>query len=151
MVKCECLMLLLHDLYVPAIITDITENIVRPLLLSAASPPTDKFIAAVDIAINEIKAALNGRNVDLKRTLYNYVKAAAGDRIIEALESFTVFGVPVLLTFNGTTQKECAMERAFDQIFSDYDAAAELVGLLQNVSAAMEAIKQVHIMFKCAC
>ena len=128
-----------------AIITDITENMVRPLLLSAVSPPTDNFTASVDVAMSDIKAALNGYNVGLKNTLSNYVRAVAAHRLDEVLSSIDLgfgFKVNIVLT---KKQKECAIQFGFNHVYNNTDAAAELVSLLQNISTAVGVIKQVMI------
>jgi len=128
-----------------AIITDIIENTVRPLLLSAVSPSTDNFTASVDVAISEITAALSGYSVDLKQTIYKYVRAVAAHRLDEVLSSIDLgFGLTVNITLS-EKQKECAVQFGFNHIYNNTDAAAQLVSLLQNISTAVTVIKQVFI------
>ena len=123
---------------------DITENTVRPLLLSAVSPPTDNFTAAVDTTVSGITAALNGNSVDLKQTLYNYVRAVATQRLDEVLGSVDLgFGFKIVITLT-EEQKECAVQFGFNHLYNNTDAAAELVSLLQNISTAVGVIKQVY-------
>ncbi|XP_065903024.1 uncharacterized protein [Dysidea avara] len=130
-----------------AIIMDITENTVRPLLLSAVSPPTDNFTAAVDTTVSGITAALNGNSVDLKQTLYNYVRAVATQRLDEVLGSVDLgFGFKIVITLT-EEQKECAVQFGFNHLYNNTDAAAELVSLLQNISTAVGVIKQLPPIF----
>jgi len=127
------------------IITDITENTVRPLLLSAVSPPTDNFTASVDVAMSDIKAALNGYNVNLKQTLYNYVRAVAAHHLDKVLSSVDLgFGIKANIIL-AKEQKQCAIQFGFNHVYNNTDAAAELVSLLQNISTAIGVIKQVLI------
>jgi len=59
-----------------AILTDITENNIRPLLLSAVPSPTTKFIKTLNVTMADISNALtgNGVEVNLEKTISKYFK-----------------------------------------------------------------------------
>ena len=126
-------------LYLIEIITDITEDVIRPLLLSAVSSDltTPAFIASVNTAVADITNALNGNDVDLTQTLSNYFLAVSRVYFNEAIDSV---GLPITLSDN---QTECGVRATFGYIYTNADAAAELVDLLQNISQAISILNQV--------
>ena len=126
-------------LYHIEIITDITEDVIRPLLLSAVSSDltTSEFVASVDTAVADITNALNGNDVDLTQTLSDYFLAVSRVYFNETVNSA---GVPITLSDN---QTECGVRATFGYIYTNSDAAAELVDLLQNISQAISILNQV--------
>ena len=131
-------------LYLTAIIADITEDVIRPLLLSAV--PSDEistgFNASVNARIRDIINALNGRNVNLTRTLFDYFVAISRVYFDDAVDSLNaVSGINLTLDIN---QTNCGEQAVFRRIYTNADATAELVELFQNISQAVRIIKQVH-------
>ena len=134
---------LVSHFFLAAILTDITENNIRPLLLSAVSSPTTDFINAVNVAMTDISNALTGRRVDLRETISRYFRVVATHYLDRALSSFTVFGIRVQIRLN-ENQKNCAIQAVFNQIYKYTDGTAEMVDLLQNIASAIGVIKQVR-------
>lgn len=110
----------------------------RPLLLSVISHPNDDFTAKVDSVMSEITFALNGNHIDLKQTLYKYVRAVAANRLDELLDNSNLFSISLT-----EEEKECAIQHAFHYVYNNTDAASEMVALLQNISTSVGVIKQV--------
>ena len=59
------------------IISDIIDNVLKPLLLSTVKSPPSSFINTVNSVINDINTVLDGKRVDLKVSIANYFKAVA--------------------------------------------------------------------------
>ena len=123
---------------------DITENNIRPLLLSAVpSPTTDlDFINAINVAMADISNALNGTRIDLKGTISEYFRAVATYYLDQALTSLSLFGLRITIRLS-SYQKTCAIQAIFNQIFTYTDGASEMVDLFQNTATAIAVIKQV--------
>ena len=128
-----------------AILIDITENNIRPLLLSIVPSPTTDFVNAVNVAMVEFTNALTGSRVDLKSTISKHFRAVATYYLDKALSSFSLFRVRIIRLSN--YQKICAIQATFNQIYTYTDGAAEMVDLLQNIATAISVIKQVQ--FNC--
>ena len=62
------------------------------------------------------------------------------DEAIDAIPSF--FGVSLSID-----QTACGVQAVFSQIYTNTDAGAELIDLIQNISQAIRIIKQVHNMY----
>ena len=126
--------------YFTEIITDLLNDVVRPLLLSAVPSPPSSFITVVDSVIMDIEMALNSQQVDLKVTISNYFSAVALHYFDEALKSY-----PLLRSVRlSDSQKKCGSRVFFNHIYSNTDSAAKLIDLLQNISMAVGMIRQVH-------
>lgn len=125
------------------IITDLLNDVVRPLLLSAVPSPPSSFITVVDSVIMDIEMALNSQQVDLKVTISNYFSAAALHYFDEALKS-----QPLLRSVRlSDSQKKCGSQVFFNHIYSNTDSAAKLIDLLQNISMAVGMIRQLPPLF----
>lgn len=115
------------------------ENVVRPLLLSAAPSPSSKFRAVVQSVINDIHRVLGGNRVNLKDTIAKYFKAVAVIRFDKAIEAY-----PIVKSLGlSNKQIQCGSEVAFDHIYTNKDSAAQLIDMFQNISVAFAVIKQV--------
>ena len=128
-----------YILHLTAIIADITEDVIRPLLRSAVPSDeiTPRFNASLDNTLLDIINSLNGSNVNLTRTLFNYFMAVSRVYFDEA-----VGAVPFSLNLN-IDQIGCGVRAVFRHVYTNADAAAELVELFQNMSQAVRIIKQV--------
>ena len=102
----------------------------RPLLLSAVSPPSSNFTSAVDDVVTEIADLLNGSDVNLTVTFHEYINAV-------------VFN---LLSNDDTSISDgCISEAIFNYVYNKTDSVAELSELLQNISTAIKILKQVIV------
>ena len=100
----------------------------RPLLLSAVSPPSSNFTAAVDNAVTEIADLLNGSDVNLTVTFHEYINTV-------------VFN---LLSIDETSISDsCVSQAIFNHVNSKTGSVAELSELLQNISTVIKILKQV--------
>ena len=100
----------------------------RPLLLSAVSPPSSNFTSAVDDAITKISDLLNGSDVNLTVTFHEYINAV-------------VFN---LLSIDETSISDgCVSQAIFNHVNSKTGSVAELSELLQNISTVIKILKQV--------
>ena len=122
-------------IFTTAISADITEDIVRPLLLSAVSSPTPEFSASVDVTIINITNALNGDNVNLTTVLSEYFMAVSRVYFDQTINSI------MLNLSNG--QINCGTRAVFNHIYTNTNTTLQLVDLFQNISTAMRIIKQV--------
>ena len=134
-------------LYLTAIVADITEDVIRPLLLSAV--PSDEITPEFDASINatmlDIINALNGSNVNLTRTLFDYFLAVSRVYFDESVNSINN-ALPSFLNFNlDIDQKACGVRAVFRHIYTNANASAELIELFQNISQAIRIIKRVRM------
>ena len=136
-----------YDLFAE-ILRDITENNIRPLLLSVVNPPTTEFSAAVDKATADIDTTLNGSKVDLKNTVVTFFRAAAIEYYNSAVEfvkqKLTLGSITISLPTLNLTQERCAIDGILKQIYTHTDATDQLIDLLQNIATAVKVIKKVH-------
>ena len=108
----------------------IAEDIMKPLLLSAVSPPTSNFTAAVDDAITDITNLLNGSDVNLTVTFHGYINAVASN---------------LLSLDEASISDGCINQAIFNHVYSKTSSVAELSELLQNISTVINILKQVII------
>ena len=102
---------------------------------------TSAFNGSLDNTLLDVINALNGSNVNLTRTLFNYFMAVSRVYFDEA-----VGAIPINLNLNLTIdQADCGVQAVFRHIYTNADATAELVELFQNISQAVRIIKQVQI------
>ena len=102
----------------------------RPLLLSAVSPPSSNFTAAVNDAITDIANLLNGSDVNLTITFHGYINAV-------------VFNY---LSLDETaTSDSCVSQAIFNHVYSKTGSVAELIELLQNISTVIKILKEVIV------
>ena len=137
-----CCLLQITMLYHPiAILADITDDVINPLLLSAVTSQsrTSDFTNAVLSTLKNITNALNGSNVNLTRTLNNYLLAVSRVYSNEAIDSS-----PVPLTLSAT-QRNCVAHAVFDHINTNANASSELIELFHNISRAISIIKRVRV------
>ena len=99
----------------------------RPLLLSAVSPPSSNFTAAVNDAITDITNLLNGSDVNLTVTFHGYINAVASN----------------LLSLDEASSDGCISQAIFNHVYSKTGSVAELSELLQNISTVIKILKQV--------
>jgi len=128
--------------FTTAILADIIYNVIRPLLLSAVSTPTSEFNVSIDAALVDVTNALNGYSVNLTITLSDYFKAVSRVYFDQAINSFTIGGQSVSLDLNDD-QTDCGVQAVFNHVYTNADAAAELVELFQNISTAISIINKV--------
>ena len=98
---------------------------------------TPDFVASVNTTLEDITSALNGNDVDLTQTLSDYFLAVSRVYFNEAVDSF---GLPITLSAD---QTDCGVRATFDYIYTNTNAAVELVDLLQNISQAISILNQV--------
>ena len=131
--------------YLTAIISDVADDFIRPLLRSAV--PSDEitadFDASIDATLLDIINALNGSNVNLTRTLFNYFLAVSTVYFNDALD--TVNSIPFVNLNLDISQVQCGVRAIFNHINTNANAAAEMIELIQNISQAIRIIKQVHM------
>ena len=135
-------MLFLFYLYICCfieIVTDIIDDVVKPLLLSTVNSPPSSFNATVNSVIDDINTVLDGRHVDLTVSIANYFRAVALYYIDDALD-LVPFSISV-----SNSQKQCASTVLFNHIYDNTESAAKLIDLIQNISVAVSVIKQVGI------
>ena len=130
-----------------AILIDITENNIRPLLLSAVPSPPAKFIKTLNVTIADISNALtgNGVEVNLEKTISKYLKVVASYYLDKALTFFSVLGVRIPIALSNQ-QKNCATRALYDQIYNYTNGIgdhAEFIDLFQNIESAVAILKQV--------
>ena len=135
----------MYVLTLTAIIADITDDFIRPLLRSAV--PFDEITADFNVSINatllDITNALNGSNVNLTRTLFDYFLAVSRVYFDEALDAIN--SIPFVNLNLNVDQVQCGVRAVFNQIYTNANATAEMVELIQNISQAISIIKQVHL------
>ena len=120
------------------IITDIIDDVLKPLLLSTVKSPPSSFINTVNSVINDINTVLDGKRVDLKVSIANYFKAVALFYVDDVLDL-----LPWTIRLS-SRQKECASTLVFNHIYDNTESAAKLIDLMQNISVAVAVIKQVY-------
>ena len=87
---------------------------------------------------------MNGSNVNLTRTLFDYFLAVSRVYFDQALDAINSSQTTVNVDVN---QTQCGVQAIFNQIYTNADAAAELIELFQNISQGIRIIKQVHMYF----
>ena len=131
-------------IYLAAILADITDDFIRPLLRSAV--PSDEITADFNISIDatllDIINTLNGSNVNLTRTLFDYFLAVSRIYFDEALDAIN--SLPFVNLNLNTDQVQCGVRAVLNHIYTNANATAEMIELLQNISQAMKIIKQVR-------
>ena len=136
-----------YDLFAE-ILRDITENNIRPLLLSLVKPPTTGFRTAVDKATADIDRALNGNKVDLKNTVLTFFRAVAIEYYNSAVEfvkqKLTLGPIKISLPTLDSAQERCAIDGILKQIYTHTDGTDQLIDLFQSISTALKVIKEVH-------
>ena len=130
-----------------AILADITDDVIRPLLRSAVPSNliTSDFNNSIDATLLDIFNTLNGSNVNLTKTLYNYFLAVSTvyfDEAIDAIPSFLSVSLSI-------DQTACGVQAVFNHVYTNADAGAKLIDLIQNISQAVRIIKQVHYHYIC--
>ena len=130
--------------YLTAIIADVADDFISPLLRSAVPSDeiTAEFDASVDATLQDIINTLNGSNVNLTRTLFNYFLAVSTVYFNEALDA--VNSIPFVNLNLDISQVQCGVRAVFNHIYTNVDAAAEMIELIQNISQAIRIIKQVY-------
>ena len=108
----------------------IAEDIMRPLLLSAVSPPSINFTAAVNDAITDIVNLLNGSDVNFTITFHGYVNAVVFNYL--SLDETSI-------------SDSCVSQAIFNHVYNKTGSVAELTELLQNISAVINMLKQVIV------
>ena len=121
-----------------AILLDVTENIIRPLLLSVVSSPTSEFNASVNVTVMNITRVLNDDYVNLTSVLSEYFMAVSRAYFVQEINS----DGDIMLNLSNS-QITCGAQAVFNQIFTNTNAVLQLVDLFQNISTAMRIIKQV--------
>ena len=102
----------------------------RPLLLSAVSPPSSNFTASVNDAITDIANLLNGGDVNLTITFHGYINAV-------------VFNY---LSLDEThTSDSCVSQAIFNHVYNKTGSVAEFIELLQNISTVIKILEQVIV------
>ena len=102
----------------------------RPLLLSAVSPPSSNFTTAVNDAITDIANLLNGNDVNLTITFYGYINAI-------------IFNY---LSLDETyTSDSCVSPAIFSHVYTKTGSVAKLTELLQNISTVIKILQQVIV------
>lgn len=103
----------------------------RPLLLSAVSPSSSNFTAVVNNAMSDIISAMNGSNINLTVTFYEYIKVVVFYHFSEAINHSSI-DANISDTLN-----ECLGQAA------ETSSVAELVELFHNISTAIKILIQV--------
>ena len=85
---------------------------------------------------------MNGSNVNLTRTLFDYFLAVSRVYFDEALD--TINSIPFVNLNLNIDQVRCGVRAVFNHIYTNADATAEMIELIQNISQAVRIIKQVH-------
>ena len=85
---------------------------------------------------------MNGSNVNLTRTLFDYFLAVSRVYFDEALD--TINSLPLINLNLNVDQVQCGVRAVFNHIYTNTDAADEMIELIQNISQAVRIIKQVH-------
>ena len=102
----------------------------RPLLLSAVSPPSSNFTTVVNDAITDITNLLNGSDVNLTITFHGYINAVVFNSL-----SLDETGI----------SDSCVSQAIFNHVYSKTGSVAELTELLQNISAVIKILQQVIV------
>ena len=102
----------------------------RPLLLSAVSPPSSNFTTAMNYVITDIANLLNGSDVNLTITFHGYINAV-------------VFNY---LSLDEThTSDSCLSQAIFNHVYNKTGSVAELIELLQSISTVIKILQQVIV------
>ena len=122
---------------------DITQNNIRPLLLSPVSSPNADFIAAIGVAMSDISDALNGSAaVNLTNTFFNYFSAVSNSYFDEVVDAVSVSGISLGLN---SQQTDCGVQAVFNNVYTNTDQIAELIELFHNISRAVGLIQRVSV------
>ena len=133
-----------YVIYLTAILADITYDFIRPLLRSAVPSDeiTDDFNLSIDATLLDIINTFNGSNVNLTRTLFDYFLAISRVYFNDVLTSVNDF-LPINVNLD-SNQIQCGVRAVFNRIYTNTDAATELIELFQNISQGIRIIKQVY-------
>ncbi|XP_065903018.1 uncharacterized protein [Dysidea avara] len=127
------------------ILLDITQNNIRPLLLSPISSPNADFIAAIGVAMSDISDALNGSAaVNLTNTFFNYFSAVSNSYFDEVVDAVSVSGISLGLN---SQQTDCGVQAVFNNVYTNTDQIAELIELFHNISRAVGLIQRLPNLF----
>jgi len=124
------------------ILLDITQNNIRPLLLSPVSSPDAGFLTAVTTAMTDISNALNGSCVNLTNTFFNYFTAVSNSYFDEVVDAVSINGISLGLN---SQQTNCGVQAVFRQVYTNTDQIAELIELFHNISRVVGLIQRVSV------
>jgi len=121
---------------------DITENNIKPLLLSPVSSPNVNFNAAVRSVMMDIFNALNGSGVNLTNTFFRYFIAVSNSYFDDVVNAFTLQGIPLSID---SQHANCGVQAVLRHIYTNTDQIVDLIELFHNISRAIGIIQRVRI------
>jgi len=92
------------------------------------------------MAVDDIVTALNGSEVNLNRTFYNYFRAVARSYYNSTLDFISDRGINLNLD---PDQYQCGFDAVFDHVYNNADGINNMIEYIQNISRIVAVIQQV--------